>query len=161
MPNGRSASVPGKVRLTSVQWVELMLATIPATVLVVLLVMLGSGAVAGLLFAAAAHAHAGDRSGLLSDLTVLLWLGGALLAGVWGVAALWLATLSGENAIWTSPRRQWLVILGLVAGVANAVYWLASGSSLRESPLYVYPLVMASLAGLRNLFVLTVGRPRH
>ena len=50
------------------------------------------------------------------------------------------------------------MILGLIVGVASAVYWLSSRYSVSDSPLYVYPPVMVSLAGLRNLFVLALRR---
>lgn len=80
------------------------------------------------------------------------------MGAAWGVAALWLATFCGEHALWMSPRLRWFVILGLMVGVATAVYWLSSRYSVSDSPLYVYPPVMASLAGLCNLFVLALRR---
>jgi hypothetical protein len=149
--------VPADRPFTTVKWLEFALA-LPATALAADLVMLGSGAVAGLVFAAIAHVVAGDRDGLASDVTVLVWLGGSILGAAWGVAALWLATFCSEHALRMSPRLRWFVILGLIVGVATAVYWLSSRYSVRDSPLYVYPPVMASLAGLRNLFVLALRR---
>src|SRR2546426_2868019 len=63
-------------RLTPVKWVEFVLAILPATALAGMLVMLGSGVIGGLLFAALAHITARDLNGLALDLKVLAWLRG-------------------------------------------------------------------------------------
>jgi hypothetical protein len=145
-------------RLTPVKWVEFVLATLPATALAGLLVMLGSGVLGGLLFAALAHITARDLDGLTLDLKVLAWLGGSMLGATWGVAALWLAAFRSEHDLRGSPTLRWFVILGLVVGLADVAFWLSSRNFPRKSLFYVYPLAMASLAGLRNLIVLTVRR---
>ena len=85
-----------------------------------------------------------------------------MAGAAWGTAALWLATFSNERDLRNSPRLRWSIVLGLMLGLADAGYWLGSKYSLRDSPLYAYALVMASLAGLGNLIVtLRVPRSRE
>jgi len=145
-------------RLTPVKWVEFVLAILPATALAGMLVMLGSGVIGGLLFAALAHITARDLNGLALDLKVLAWLGGSMLGATWGVAALWLAAFCSEHDLRESQPLRWFVVAGLVVGLADVAYWLSARDFPRKSLFYGYPLGMASLAGLRNLIVLTVRR---
>ena len=105
------------MRSTWIRATEMIL-LLPATLY---LAPLASFSAVGLLLAMAQDVHFG-----LAAEWILLKLLIAFVAGVVGIASLWTAMLVSSRVFDRRPVFRTTILLGLLAGLADAVYWLCT-----------------------------------